>query len=59
VNIQALRNIILPVLLNVYETCLVPLREGYRIGILKNMVLCRIFALTKEEVTGGCRNCMI
>lgn len=59
VKIQALRNIILPVLLNVYEACLVPLREDYRIGILKNRVLCRIFALTKEEVTGGCRNCMM
>jgi hypothetical protein len=36
VKIKILRNIILPVLLNVYEACLVPLREDNRIGILKN-----------------------
>lgn len=59
VKIKVLRNIILPVLLNVYEVCLVPLRDDYRISILKNRVLCRIFALTREEVTGGRGNCMM
>lgn len=57
VKIKVLRNIILPLLLNVFEACLVPPREDYR--ILKNRALCRIFALTREEVTGGCRNCML
>jgi hypothetical protein len=41
----------------VCEACLVPLREDCRISVLKNRVLYRIFALTREEITGGCRNC--
>jgi len=34
VKIKVLRNIILPALLNMYEACLVPLREDYRISVL-------------------------
>jgi hypothetical protein len=45
VKIKVHRNIFLPVLLNVYEACLVPLREDYRISVAMNRVLCTIFML--------------
>jgi hypothetical protein len=47
--------IILPVVLYGCETWSPTLREEHRLGVFENIVLRRIFGLTRDEVTGGWR----
>jgi hypothetical protein len=55
VNIRIYRNIILPVVLYGCETWSPTLREEYRLRVLENRVLRRIFGPKRDEVTGGWR----
>jgi hypothetical protein len=48
-------DIILPVVLYVYETLSLTLREDHRLRVFENRVLRRIFGPKRDEVTGGWR----
>jgi len=51
-KIKIYRTIILPVVLYGCETWSLTLREGRKLRVIENMVLKRIFGLTRNEVTG-------
>jgi hypothetical protein len=53
IKIRIYKTIILPVILYGCETCSLTLREKYRLRVLYNRVLRRIFGLKRDEVTGG------
>jgi len=53
--LEILINIILPVVLYGCETWSLTLRKERRLGVLKNMVLKRIFETKRDEVTGEWR----
>jgi hypothetical protein len=56
VKIKIYKIIILPVVLYGCETLFLTLREEYRLRLLENRVLRRIFGPRRDEVTGGWRN---
>jgi hypothetical protein len=54
-KIKIHRTLILPVVFYGCETWSLTLREEYRLKVLKNRVLRKIFGSKKGEVRGGCR----
>jgi len=54
-GLKTCRTIILPVVLYGCETWSLTLREGYRLRVLENRVLGRIFGPRRDEVTGKWR----
>jgi len=52
INIKIYRTIILPVVLNWYETWLLTMREKRRLRVFDSRVLRRIFGPKRDEVTG-------
>jgi hypothetical protein len=57
VKIRICKTILLPVVLYGCETWSLTLREEYRLRVLENKVLRRIFGSRKDEVTG--ENCLM
>jgi hypothetical protein len=55
VKIRMYKAIILPVVLYGFETWSLTLREEYRLGVLENKVLMRIFGPKSDKVTGRWR----
>jgi hypothetical protein len=55
VKVKIYKIIILPVVLNGYETWSLTLREEHRLRVFENRVLRRIFGQTRDEVTGDWR----
>jgi hypothetical protein len=47
--------LLLPVVLDGYETWSLTLREEHRLKVFENRILMRIFGLKRDEVTGGWR----
>jgi hypothetical protein len=58
VTIRIYKTIILPVVLYAGENRSLTLREEHRLRVFENRVLRRILGLKRDEVTGGCRNCI-
>jgi len=54
-KIKIFKTIILPVILYVYETWSLTVREEHRLRVFKNRVLWKIFGPKREEVAGGWR----
>jgi hypothetical protein len=54
-KIKIFKTIILPVILYVYETWSLTVREEPRLRVFKNRVLWKIFGPKREEVAGGWR----
>jgi hypothetical protein len=55
IEIKVYRTIILPVVLNGFETWALTLREERRLKVFENRVLRRMFGLKRYEVTGEWR----
>jgi hypothetical protein len=53
VNVRIYMTIILPVVLYVYETWSVIVREEHKLGVFENKVLKRIFGSKRDGVTRG------
>jgi hypothetical protein len=57
IYIYIYKTIVLCVILYGYETWSLTIGEEHRLRVYKNRVLRRIFGPTREEVTGGRKNC--
>jgi hypothetical protein len=55
VKIKIYKTTILPMVLYVYETWSLTLREEHRLRVFENRMLRRIFGPKRDEVTGGWR----
>jgi hypothetical protein len=53
VKVKIYKNLILPVVLYGRQTWSLTVREEYKLRVIENRVLRRIFAPKRDEVTGG------
>jgi len=54
-KMKIFRTVSLPVVSYVYDAWSLILREEYRLGVLENGVLRKVFGPKEDEVTGNCR----